>query len=234
MMQLKQVDVVLEEKLVLQSVNLNWDKGQTLALIGANGAGKSTLLKVLAGLINPESGTVLLPSGMSMKEWRRYLGTVFQDTFLYNAMTPMENLEFYAQLYDVKNKTGIADLLKKVGLYRVRNERVSIFSKGMKQRLSIARALVHQPQYLLLDEPFDGLDVESVEQVMQLLNNLKQHGVGWLLVSHHMEQAWECCEEAIVLHRGQIRSRTACTDSTYTDFLGKYREMLKEQRHAIV
>lgn len=224
MIQLHQVHIELNEKPILRSIDLEWKQGESIALAGANGAGKSTLLKVLATLLKPASGKMILPEGKGLKQWRRSIGTVFPETFMYDALTAKENLEFYAQLYHVngENINRIEEMLDQVGLFQVRHEWVRTFSKGMRQRLSIARALIHQPDYLLLDEPFDGLDAKSTEQIELLLRHLKSSGVGWILVSHDLTQAWRLCDRALLLHQGRICVNTICEEDGYTTFLEDY------------
>jgi ABC-type multidrug transport system ATPase subunit len=233
MIQLQQVNVELDEKHVLHSIDLKWRQGESIVLAGANGAGKSTLLKVLSTLLKPASGKMILPKEKGIRQWRQSIGTVFPETFLYDALTAIENLDFYAQLYNVRNINVIEEMLDKVGLFQLRHEPVRAFSKGMRQRLSIARALVHQPDYLLLDEPFDGLDAKSTEQIEQLLWHLKSSGVGWILVSHDLFQARRLCERAVLLHQGRIYLSTACNEDAYTKFLEDYRRILKETSDVI-
>jgi heme exporter protein A len=229
MIQLCGVGVELNEKPVLHSIDLKWKQGETIALAGANGAGKSTLLKVLAVLIKPSTGEILFPDGTDTKQWRRSLGAVFPLNFLYDALTAMENLRFYARLYGTIQKDKMEEVLAQVGLFQVRNEPVRIFSKGMKQRLSIARALIHQPHYLLLDEPFDGLDANSAERIEELLLYFKKSGTGFMLVSHQLSHAWKLCDRALLLDHGRIRLDEACNDEAYANFLGEYRRVTEKE-----
>jgi heme exporter protein A len=235
MIQLRQVHVELNEKPILRSIDLEWKQGESIALAGANGAGKSTLLKVLATLLKPASGKMILPKGKGLRQWRQSIGTVFPEIFMYDALTAKENLEFYAQLYhvNVKNINRAEEMLDQVGLFQVRHEWVRTFSKGMRQRLSIARALIHQPNYLLLDEPFDGLDAKSTEQIELLLRHLKSSGVGWILVSHDLSQAWRLCNRAILLHQGRIGLKATCKENAYPLFMEDYRRIVKETSDAI-
>jgi heme exporter protein A len=233
MMQLNDVRVVLDDKTILRSINLHWSPGESIALVGANGAGKSTLLKIVATLLKPSLGEMVLPGNMGIKQWRQSVGAVFPQTFLYDAMTAMENLQYYAHLYNVEEKTHLEILLKQVGLYHVRHDPIRVFSKGMKQRLSIARALVHQPKYLLLDEPFDGLDANSVDQIKDLLVNFKKEGVGWILVSHDVQQAWMLCDRVVLLHQGHIDLEMHCKEQSYSEFIREFRRMVKESPYAV-
>jgi len=233
MMELRNIRVVLDDKRILGPVDLDWKKGESIAILGANGAGKSTLLKVLATLQKPSFGEMRFSGGMQQKEWRQSIGTVFPETFLYDALTGIENLIFYAKLYAMKNPNHVEERLGEVGLWSVRDEPVHTYSKGMKQRLSIARALVHQPAWLLLDEPFDGLDMESVSIVEQLLSKLRMQGIGWVLVSHDMEQAWKNCDRALLLHQGRFCEEANCDRNSYEPFLLQARRWMKESPYAV-
>lgn len=225
MIRLEDIGVVLDDKPILRSIRFVWEKGENIALLGPNGAGKSTLLKVMATLIKPTSGKLILPERISRNHWRQLIGAVFQETFLYGSLTAIENLQFYAKLYHRYDQKKIEELLSRVGLWKMRKERVDSFSKGMKQRLSLARALVHQPEYLLLDEPFDGLDMKSTEVISELFIDLKKEGVRWILVSHDIRQAWSYCDRAVVLYQGQLNQEINCHDQSYKTFLTDYRAL---------
>lgn len=147
-------------------------------------------------------------------------------------MTAMENLRFYAKIYDITDIKPIENILKDVGLFRVRHEPVRSFSKGMKQRLSLARALLHRPRFLLLDEPFDGLDAESEDRIKLLLLSLHESGVGWVLVSHDVHMAWSLCDRTVLLHQGCIHQEIKCHEQEADVFLQNYRRLVKESPHA--
>jgi heme exporter protein A len=228
MIRLQDVSIELDEKRVLSSVDFIWNPGESIALIGANGAGKSTLLKVLATFLKPSSGKILYPEGMDLRQWRPSIGTVFPENFLYESLTAYENLDFYRQLYSVDDKNAIERVLQKVDLIQLRHEPVRSFSKGMKQRLSIARALIHNPKYYLLDEPFDGLDLVSKEVLKRLLFDLKQKGAVWILVSHDIKEAWAMCDRAVAIHKGRIVAEEKCNGESFETFEAKYIRLLKE------
>lgn len=232
MIQLEKVSVELDERKVLKSLHLNWNQGESIGLVGANGAGKSTLLKLIATFLKPSTGVLHLPEGMDLRRWRSSIGTVFPDNYLYEPLTAYENLQFYKQLYGVEDKGSIERVLGKVDLLQVKDEQVHSFSKGMKQRLSIARALIHSPTYYLLDEPFDGLDLTSKRVIKQLLFDLKKDGVQWILVSHDLEEAWRMCDRVIALHNGKIVLDMSCRQETLAEFEAKYVSLIKEKDHA--
>lgn len=228
MIRLQDVSVKLDEKKVLNSLDFIWNRGESIALVGANGAGKSTLLKVLATFLKPSNGKMIYPEGMDLQQWRSSIGTVFPENFLYESLTAFENLDFYRQLYGIEDKNGIEHVLQKVALIHVRHEPVRSFSKGMKQRLSIARALIHQPMAYLLDEPFDGLDLASKEVLKGLLFDLKQEGAGWVLVSHDIQEAWAMCDRALLINQGRIIAEEKCCVESFEAFEANYIRLLKE------
>jgi ABC-type multidrug transport system ATPase subunit len=232
MIRLQDISVELDEKRVLSSINFVWHPGESIALIGANGAGKSTLLKVISSLLKPSSGKIVYPAGMDLQKWRASIGTVFPENFMYESLTAHENLDFYRRLYGIKDNIGIGDVLRKVDLFHVRHEQVRSFSKGMKQRLSIARAMIHQPTYFLLDEPFDGLDHASKEVLKGLLFDLKQKGAAWILVSHDIQEAWALCDRTLVLHQGKLVAEEKCDEETFERFEEDYFSLFKETKHA--
>jgi heme exporter protein A len=233
MLVLENVEVNIDEHMILNQINLNWSKGEAIAVCGANGAGKSTLLKACAGLLQPSSGTVGYPDRMNLQQWRRSLGVIFPESFLYEKLTARENLDFYRRLYGVKDKHRAEQLLDDVRLSHVHDEFVRSFSKGMKQRLSIARALLHNPPFLLLDEPFEGLDVESQSFLEQWLKELKEHGTGILLVNHNIQQAWKICDRAVLLHQGRVVIEKKCHNESFHSFMNVYRGTMKENNGAI-
>jgi ABC-type multidrug transport system ATPase subunit len=162
---------------VLVDVSLEIRRGEALLLVGPNGAGKTTLLRVLAGLLRPTAGHV---------ERRAPIGMVAHDPMLYPALTARENLRFFARLHGVDGGR-VADLLEQVGLTHRAHDRIGTFSRGMLQRMAIARALVHEPGLLLLDEPLSGLDDAASRALVALLAGLRERGTAMILVSHQLE-----------------------------------------------
>ena len=163
---------------VLRDVSLELRRGQMLLLVGANGAGKTTLLRVLAGLLRPTSGTV---------ECSVRIGAVTHDSMLYPALTARENLRFFARLLKVHDPDRIGALLELLGLGTRGDDRVQTFSRGMVQRLTIARALLHQPELLLLDEPLTGLDASGRQELVERLGALRTEGTAMVVVTHQPE-----------------------------------------------
>jgi heme ABC exporter ATP-binding subunit CcmA len=195
---------------VLRGVDLTLAPGKTLALMGANGAGKTTLLRILAGLLRPVSGELYYfgaPLKGNETEIRRRLGVVSHQLWLYPDLTAAENLTLFARLYSLEQiPEKVTRALASVGLVAQRQTRVRSLSRGMQQRLALARAWLHEPPVLLLDEPFSGVDTASTTQIMTLLHQKKQEGSSIVLVSHSIAEVAALADEVIFLHRGQVAS----------------------------
>ena len=173
MIELRKLTKAFGSKVALRGVDLRVEAGESLVIFGPNGAGKSTLIRILSSLSRPTGGRVLI-GGLDLATHadgiRRYLGVVSHAPLLYDSLTAEENLRFFAQLYGMKDPAPrIAEMLERVGLTARRNDLVRTFSRGMVQRLAIARALLHDPQVLLLDEPDTGLDPQAAEMLHDLL-----------------------------------------------------------------
>ncbi|HEX9907191.1 MAG TPA: heme ABC exporter ATP-binding protein CcmA [Thermoplasmata archaeon] len=195
---------------VLDGVDLKVGDGEIVALIGPNGAGKTTLIRILSTLLSPSSGDVLL-GGQSVREdpshFRRYIGVVGHSTYTYDDLTALENLRFFWSMNGLA--AGDFDecgrgLLRRVGLAHRMNDRASVFSRGMRQRLAIARALIHSPKVLLMDEPFSSLDQKGVDIVHQLLLEERKRGCSILLVTHDLQRIHNLADRADVLDRGRV------------------------------
>ena len=197
--------------LALRGIDLEVSQGESLVIFGPNGAGKTTLIKVLATIMNPSSGRVLL-DGLSLKssveEIQRRIGVVSHQTFLYSNLTAYENLKFYSRMYDVpSSKERLSEVVAMVGMTSRLYDRVGTLSRGMQQRLSIARALLHRPAVMLLDEPETGLDQQATSLLWEAL---KAEGGGKrtiILTSHSLERGLEVCDQVAILARGKIAFR---------------------------
>ncbi len=192
----------------LQGVDLQLEKGELLCLFGPNGAGKSTLLKILATLLAPTSGTVRA-AGFDLEEhpeaYRARLGVVSHQSFLYADLSARENLVFYAALYGMDDPAGRADdLLQRVDLAHRADAPVSALSRGMQQRLTIARALVNDPDLLLLDEPFTGLDEHAAARLRDQLRLLHDRDRTVVLVTHNLRRGLESATRLGILSRGRL------------------------------
>lgn len=202
----------------LDHVTLAIGSREFIALFGRNGAGKTTFLKILSLLLKPSEGRLSI-HGLSpdkhSNEILRSIGMVSHQVYLYNDLTARENLQFYARLYDVTDSpTAISLLLDRVGLTTRADEPVRRFSRGMLQRLSIARALLHRPKLLLMDEPYTGLDRKACAFLDSILKEYHSDGHGVIMVSHDIDHAAGLAERAIVFERGRLAldSRSPAAD----------------------
>jgi heme exporter protein A len=194
----------------LADATLTVAPGEAVLILGPNGAGKSTLLRLAAGLTRPTSGTVLIDGidlrGSKAGRARARVGFLGHRSFLYEHLTAKENLELYARLYGVPGDTGaLAERwLEKIGLARAAQRTVRGFSRGMMQRLALARALQHEPHLVLLDEPTTGLDPEGRARLDALLAEERARGATLAMISHRAEAALPLADRVLVLHRGRV------------------------------
>lgn len=193
----------------LRGVNIDVVGGEALAVLGPNGAGKSTLLRVLAGLSRASSGSVSVRrngrAASGRGRGRAWVGFAGHATLLYPELTARENLVFHARVQGVADPGARADrLLAEEGLHGVAHRRAGTFSRGMSQRLSIARALVQDPPLLLLDEPFTGLDRRAGDRLSLRLRALRDEGRAVVLVTHDLLRASEIADRAVILMAGRI------------------------------
>jgi len=199
---------------VLRGVDLEVAPGECLALVGPNGAGKTTLLRILATLTKPTAGLVRvagLPLPAAAGEVRRRLGVVAHHTLLYSDLTADENLQFYAHMYALIGAgPRIVAVLEQVGLAARRHDLVRTFSRGMQQRLAIARALLHDPEVLMFDEPYTGLDPQAADMLDQVLVAARQGGRTTLLTTHDLTRALALADRVAILARGIIVFSAAC------------------------
>jgi heme ABC exporter ATP-binding subunit CcmA len=190
---------------VLDGVDLELRRGEIAVLLGANGAGKTTLLRVLAGLSLPSRGSVEIAGSRDRRQARAAVGYVGHETMLYGALSAAENLRFAARLYG-HGPERVRGLLEAAELVGVADQRAESFSRGMRQRLAIARAQVHEPSVLLLDEPFNALDPRAAAALDQTLRHLRDTGAALCLVSHDLERAAKLADVVWVLRRGRVES----------------------------
>ena len=190
----------------LRKVTLRVEQGSCVALLGRNGAGKTTLLKILSGLAAPSEGTILL-EGKSPRDaaTRARIGLIGHGIAVYDELTALENLEIFAQLYGMTNPGATArEWLKRVNLAHVENGKAREFSRGMRQRLAVARAFLHAPKLLILDEPFTGLDDRSIGLLQGLLRDALAQGATAILSTHQLPEAMELATHVALLNRGQL------------------------------
>ncbi len=193
---------------VLAGVDLVVEGGECVALLGANGAGKTTLLRVLATLLRPSGGRLRLfgeDAASRPAAVLRKIGYVGHESACYVDLTARENLAFYAELYGVTDADErVAELVEWTGLGSAARRPVRTFSRGMTQRLALARALLHRPELLLLDEPFSGLDPQATSTLDALLRDLRAAGHAIVLATHDVPRAAALASRVVMLHRGRI------------------------------
>ncbi|MBW2527858.1 MAG: ABC transporter ATP-binding protein [Deltaproteobacteria bacterium] len=190
----------------VKAISFDVASGEILGFLGPNGAGKSTTIKMLTGQLTPRSGSArVLGQDVTRHraEVQARIGVCFEEKNLYLSMSADENLRFFARLFGIKrfDPTG---LLERVGLVDRRKERVEQFSKGMRQRLMIARALVNRPEVLFLDEPTSGLDPVSAQSVRRIVREEAERGAAVLLTTHDMHEADELSDRVAFIHQGEL------------------------------
>ncbi len=192
----------------LRNLSFSLNKGEFLTIFGPNGAGKTTLIRILSTITKASSGEIKI-ADLSFEDdsekIRRQIGVIAHQTFLYENLTAEENLRFYGKLYDVENLSKkIETILSEVGLELRKKDFVRTFSRGMQQRLAIARALLHEPSILLLDEPYTGLDQHASGMLTNWLNRLRSSEQTILMVTHDLEQGLELADRIAILVEGQL------------------------------
>lgn len=194
----------------VQGVSLRASAGETIGLLGPTGAGKTTTVSMIAGLVRPDSGSVKIegrPLAGDTDPIKRRIGLVPQDLALFDELTAQANLQLFAALYGLDGaaaKRSIGDALALVGLADRAHDRVSSYSGGMKRRLNLAAALLHDPQILLLDEPTVGVDPQSRNAIFDNLEVLKSRGKTLLYTTHYMEEAERLCDRVIIVDHGKV------------------------------
>lgn len=210
----------------LQDINIDIKKGEFVALLGQNGAGKSTLINVLVGNVLKDSGNVLIGDynlDENELETKNIIGVVPQEVAFDFTFTVMEILKAQSGYFGIKNNQNeIETLLKKLSLFDKKDVKARALSGGMKRRLMIAKALIHKPQLLILDEPTAGVDIELRHSLYVFLNELHQSGITIILTTHYLEEAEELCERIIVINKGKV-----VADDTKDSLMNKFTKKLK-------
>jgi ABC-2 type transport system ATP-binding protein len=203
------------ERIAVDGISFRVARGESVGLLGPNGAGKTSTLSMICGIAKPDAGTVrwddptAVPGGADLK---RRVGLVPQDLALFDELTAWANLQLFGGLYGLASaqlRQRADDALELVGLSDRRNERVQAFSGGMKRRLNIAAALLHDPELLLLDEPTVGVDPQSRNAIFENLEALQQRGKTLLYTTHYMEEAERLCERVLIMDHGKVLADAA-------------------------
>ncbi len=213
-------------KPVLRGIDLSVAPGEFVALLGPNGAGKTTLLRIVATLSRPDTGEVKV-GGLSLTTHayavRQLLGVVSHQLLLYGELTAEENLRFYARMYGLgAAEARISAVLDQVGLARQRRDLVRTFSRGMQQRLAIARATLHQPQVMLFDEPHTGLDQDAATMLDDVLRSVTAAGRTVMMITHDLARGLALSDRVAILRRGKIACEADSSTLTPAAFADQY------------
>jgi ABC-type multidrug transport system ATPase subunit len=192
----------------LRGVTADFAGGKLYAVLGDNGAGKTTLLRTLAGLNQPSSGQVSILGAEKFHDICQQVGYMAHPSLLYDEMSGMENLEYFARLYGITSRTRRAEVIRLVGLDPDLDRPVGQYSQGMRQRMSLARALLNDPRILLLDEPFSNVDLRSARDMVHLLAQLRDQGKTIFVVTHQASLLEGAADEFIWMETGKIVART--------------------------
>ncbi|MDQ0158203.1 ABC transporter ATP-binding protein [Alkalibacillus salilacus] len=210
MLETVQLSKQFKGKTVVDEVDLYLDQGESVGLLGPNGAGKSTTISMISSLLKPTSGDVTLNQQSIIKnpaELRAVLGVVPQDIALYQELSAYENLKFFGRIYGVPKQqleSRIQETLEIVGIKERQQGLIKTFSGGMKRRVNIATALLHNPKILILDEPTVGIDPQSRHYILEMVRQLNQQGTTVLYTSHYMGEVEQLCDRVYIMDHGQV------------------------------
>jgi heme exporter protein A len=228
-LELRELSKSFGSRRALDKVNLDVPRGAFLSVFGPNGAGKTTLLRILATLARPSAGAARI-LGFDLKEQpddiRERIGVISHRSLLYSDLTAEENLSFTARLYGVAEPARrVAQMLATVELTARRHDPVRSFSRGMTQRLSIARALIHDPELVFLDEPYSGLDPHAIEILDGLLATMRE-GRSFVMVSHDLQKGFDLSTHVLMLARGRVVLFERKAELDFEGFAARYHDVV--------
>ena len=218
----------------VDGITFDLKAGELLTIFGPNGAGKTTLLNILAGVMCPDEGQVLLDGNVvvgSERQWRKEFGLVTHQTMLYDRLTAVENLSFYSKLFSLEDsERRIRDALEGLKIKEVADQPVGSLSRGFQQRIALARALLHDPKILLLDEPYIGLDLYASRLLRDLISQLKDGERTVVLVTHNFGQGLELADRIAIQVSGQFIFTGSSDGVELTEFEEFYCRKIEEVR----
>ena len=211
MLQVENLKKTFKKTVAVDGVNLVLDQGESVGLLGPNGAGKSTTISMISTLLKPTSGEIRFKGSDVLKhpdKIRPILGIVPQEIALYEELTAYENMNFFGQTYGLSGKNlsaKIEENLKLVGLFDRQKEKINQYSGGMKRRINMAVALMHEPELLIMDEPTVGIDPQSRSHILETVRELnRKKGMTILYTSHYMEEVEKLCDRVYIMDHGQV------------------------------
>ncbi|KAA3662757.1 MAG: heme ABC exporter ATP-binding protein CcmA [Calditrichaeota bacterium] len=226
MIEVRELTKVYNKQFALRNLELSIEPGKCLCILGPNGAGKSTFMRILATLSRPNKGDILFEGESIFSEpavFRKKIGLIGHATFLYPELTAGENLKFYATLYQIPDaQQRIDDLLQTVGLMHRKDDRVRTFSRGMQQRLAIARAILNDPEHLFLDEPYTGLDQSASQLLTDRIIELKSAHRTIVLITHNLQQGYQLADKIVIFKDGRVADEAVTSAISESDFQQRY------------
>lgn len=210
MIKIENIKKTISKRKILNGINLICEKGKIQALLGANGAGKTTLINIISGLSKSTKGCFYINDekiDLDNYTYRKNVGYVFENPLYFEKLTAKEYLTFVAEMYELTKDSSInrvEELILFFELPRESSKKIESYSKGMKKKVSIAASLIHNPSYLILDEPFDGLDFVSIEKTKRLLRKISDHGTTILITSHQFDIVSSISDNFALLINGEI------------------------------
>jgi ABC-type multidrug transport system ATPase subunit len=214
----------------LRGLTAEFAPARLYTIVGDNGAGKSTLLRIIAGLLQPTRGTVEVLGTTNLASIRSQFGYMAHAPLLYDELSAIENLEYFAHLYGIADTRACEDAIRIVGLDPSLKRRVGQYSQGMRQRLSLARAVLHNPKLLLLDEPFSNVDIVSAREMVRLLGTMRDNGRTIFLVTHQPALLEGIADEFVQMESGRITATGGCPILSEAKGAGVVRELSTEVR----
>lgn len=207
-LEVKNISKRVGKKMIINDASFTVERGKVTGLLGPNGAGKTTIIRMLVGLMSHDEGSIMIDNQVlstNFKEAMTHVGAIVENPEFYNYMTGMENLKQYARMAP-KSITDdmLNQVIRSVHLENNIDQKVKTYSLGMRQRLGVAQAILHQPDLLLLDEPMNGLDPKGMREFREMIQNLKNHGVGVLISSHQLSDMELLCDDLVIVQKGQI------------------------------